>query len=224
MTKAPNSWTRGRVVAPSLLAADFSRLAECVVQLQNAGADWLHLDVMDGCFVPNISFGVPVIAPLRPLTDLPFDCHLMIDNPETYLSDFADAGADHILVHVEATHHLNRCLEMIADLGCKAGVALNPATPIDVLDHVLDQVSLILIMTVNPGFGGQSFIHAMLPKISAMRARIGDRPIRLEVDGGINVETAPLAIAAGADTLVAGSAILGEAPETWGARIKTIRG
>lgn len=224
MKKTDHSPHPNLIIAPSILAADFGHLADNVRAVAAAGADWIHLDVMDGHFVPNISFGAPIIAALRPVTDLPFDCHLMIEPAEPFLADFAKAGADRIIIHAEATKHLDRALQMINDLGCKAGVALNPATPIEAVSHVLDRIDLVLLMTVNPGFGGQSFVASVLPKISDMRAMIGARDIRIEVDGGINAETAKQAIAAGADTLVAGSSVFSGTPDLWADHIAALRG
>jgi ribulose-phosphate 3-epimerase len=203
------------VIAPSILSADFLRLGEEVAAVDRAGADWIHVDVMDGRFVPNITIGPPIVAALRKATGKPLDVHLMIVEPEKYVGDFAKAGADHILVHAEpgATIHLHRVLGQIRDLGKRAGAVLNPATPPEALDYVLPLCDVILVMSVNPGFGGQKFIPEMLPKIRQLRQRCNERGLfpRIEVDGGINAETAKLVIAAGADALVAGAAIYGAA-------------
>lgn len=210
-------------VAPSLLAADFGRLREEVAAIEAAGADWLHLDVMDGHFVPNISFGPVLLAALRKHTRLPFDVHLMITPVDPFLQAFVDAGADHITLHPEAGPHLHRSLQTIRGLGRKAGIVLNPATPLDTVAWTLDLVDIILVMSVNPGFGGQVFLPSQLPKIAALRRMIDDsgQSIALAVDGGITARTAPSVIAAGADTLIAGTAVFG-APD-YAAAIRDLR-
>lgn len=195
------------VVAPSILSADFARLGDALHMLGNAKADWIHVDVMDGMFVPNLTLGPPIIEALRPHSNLPFDVHLMIEKPDRYLEDFRDAGADIITVHVEACTHLHRTLTEIRRLGCKAGVSLNPATPVSVLENVLDELDLILVMSVNPGFGGQKFIPQSLEKLRQLKQMIGTRPIWLEVDGGIAPKNAADVRAAGANAIVAGSAV-----------------
>ena len=197
------------VIAPSLLAGDFARLGAEAAALAAAGADWLHLDIMDGHFVPNISFGAAVVAALRPHSRLPFDVHMMVAPVDAHLGTFRDAGADRITIHPEAGPHPHRSLQAIRASGALAGIALNPATPVEHAAWVLDTIDLILVMTVNPGFGGQAFLPAMLPKIAAIRAMVdaSGRPIRVQVDGGITPETARLAVAAGADTLVAGTSV-----------------
>lgn len=219
-----SSVTRPVKIAPSLLAADFARLGEEIAAIDAAGADWLHLDIMDGHFVPNISYGPAVVKALRPLTRMPFDVHLMISPADPFLAAFAEAGAQRISLHPEAGAHLHRSLQSIRALGCSPGVVLNPATPVSAVEQVLDMVDLILVMTVNPGFGGQKFIHSQLPKIAALRRMIeaSGREIALQVDGGVTTETAPLCIEAGADVLVAGTAVFG-APD-YAAAIAALRG
>jgi len=194
-------------IAPSILSADFARLGEEVRAVDEAGADYIHIDVMDGHFVPNLTFGPPVINAIRSVTDKPFDVHLMIDPAQPYLAQYAEAGADIITVHAEADTHLHRSLQVIKGLGKKAGVSLNPSTPETVIDYVLDSVDLILVMSVNPGFGGQAFLPSQLEKISRVREMIGDRDIELEVDGGVNPDNVASVIAAGATAVVAGSAV-----------------
>jgi ribulose-phosphate 3-epimerase len=196
-------------LAPSILSADFARLGEQIDEAARAGADYIHVDVMDGHFVPNITIGAPVVAAIRPLTSLPLDVHLMIERPERYISDFVKAGADIITVHVEASPHLLSTIKAIKELGVRAGVSLNPPTPLSAVDEFIHQVDLVLIMSVNPGFGGQSFIPETLPRIASMRKIIDDRRpgIELEVDGGINADNAPDIVEAGADVLAVGNSV-----------------
>jgi ribulose-phosphate 3-epimerase len=196
-------------IAPSILSADFSRLADEITDVEKGGADYIHVDVMDGHFVPNITIGPLIVEAIRPVTRLPLDVHLMIENPDQYIPAFAKAGADILSVHVEACPHLHRTIHHIKSLGVKAGVVINPATPVESIVHILDDVDLVLLMTVNPGFGGQKFIHSVVPKIQQVADLVRERGLKteIEVDGGINEETARLCVNAGANVLVAGSAI-----------------
>jgi ribulose-phosphate 3-epimerase len=212
-------------IAPSILSADFSRLGEEVRAVTDAGADYIHIDVMDGHFVPNLTIGPGVVKALKPFSSLPFDVHLMISPVDPFVEAFVDAGADIITAHAEAGPHLHRTLQLIRSCGVKAGVSLNPATPIEVLDPILEEVDLVLLMTVNPGFGGQAFIESQIRKIAALRQQIDaiGRDIDLEVDGGINAETAGRAVAAGADVLVAGTATFTGGPNSYADNISRLK-
>lgn len=213
------------IIAPSVLAADYTQLAAEIGRIEYSGADWLHVDIMDGHFVPNISFGPAMVAHLRRITRMPLDVHLMIENPEKYILDFAQAGADRISVHPESTPHVHRAIQMIREAGCSPGVALNPSTPLNAVDYVLHDIDLLLIMTVNPGFGGQVLIPQMIRKVEQARAMLtaAHSPALLEVDGGVNPETAPLLAKAGAGVLVAGSALFSSnVPAAVIARMKNV--
>jgi ribulose-phosphate 3-epimerase len=211
-------------IAPSILSANFAKLGEEIRDVEQGGADYIHVDVMDGHFVPNITIGPLIVEAIRPITKLPLDVHLMIEHPDRYIPTFAKAGADYLSVHVEACPHLHRTVHLIKECGVKAGVVLNPHTPVAMIEHIIDDVDLVLLMTVNPGFGGQKFIHSVLPKIKrvAQLAKERNLEIEIEVDGGVNAETARLCIEAGANVLVAGSAIYNERDRA--AAIRAIRG